>query len=187
MPIRLVPPAEVERAWEPWRPEKGQRFNLRWAGHLYRRAAFGGTLDELRKAVKDGPDAAIDRLVQGDAEAASLEALIATSGASIAQGDIANLRGWWLYGMPNGGHPLREKMTLLWHNNFATSFAKVQKTQSMYAQNQLLRKHALGSFKAMVAEISRDPAMLVWLDANRNVKGQANENYARELMELFTL
>jgi uncharacterized protein (DUF1800 family) len=176
------------RAWEPWRPDDNQRFDLRWAGHLYRRAAFGGTLDELRQAVKNGPDATVDRLMKGDPAAANYEPLIAASGASIAQsGDEANLRGWWLYAMLYGGHPLREKLTLFWHNHFATSVAKVRNVPAMLAQNQIIRKYALGSFRAMLSDISRDPAMLIWLDSNRNVKGQANENFARELLELFTL
>jgi uncharacterized protein DUF1800 len=176
------------RAWEPWLPDDNQRFDLRWAGHLYRRAAFGGTLAELRQAVKDGPDATVDRLMKGDPTAASYEPLIAASGASIAQsGDEANLRGWWLYAMLFGGHPLREKLTLFWHNHFATSVAKVRSVPAMLGQNQIIRKYALGSFRVMLSDISRDPAMLIWLDSNRNVKGQANENFARELLELFTL
>jgi uncharacterized protein (DUF1800 family) len=155
---------------------------------LYRRAAFGATHDELRRAVKDGPQITLDRLLAGDAAAKEYEPLIAETGASIAKGgEETALRGWWLYAMLNSGHPLREKMTLFWHNHFATSIAKVRSTEAMYAQNQSLRRHALGKFGPLLAEISRDPAMLVWLDSNRNIKGQANENYAREVMELFTL
>ena len=89
--------------------------------------------------------------------------------------------------MLNGGHPLREKLTLFWHNHFATSIAKVQRTALMFRQNGLLRKHALGKFGPFLHAMSKDPAMLVWLDSNSNVKGKPNENYARELMELFSL
>src|SRR5438270_2347565 len=78
-------------------------------------------------------------------------------------------------------------MTLFWHSHFATSIAKVRQPALMQQQNALIRKHALGKFRPLVLEMSRDPAMLIWLDSNSNVKGQANENYARELMELFTL
>jgi uncharacterized protein (DUF1800 family) len=176
------------QAWQPWQPDDNQPWSLRWAGHLYRRAAFGGTLAELRQAVKDGPHATVDRFLAGDSAAKSFEPLIADAGASIAKGEDENaLRGWWLYAMLNSGHPLREKMTLFWHNHFATSIAKVRGTEAMYAQNQTLRRHALGRFRPMLADMSRDPAMLIWLDSNRNVQGQANENYAREVMELFTL
>src|SRR5262249_49753957 len=97
------------------------------------------------------------------------------------------LRGWWLYGMFQGGHPLREKMTLFWHNHFATSMAKVQNPDLMFRQNCLLRAHALGQFGPFLQAVSQDGAMLVWLDSNSNVKGRPNENYARELMELFSL
>jgi uncharacterized protein (DUF1800 family) len=89
--------------------------------------------------------------------------------------------------MMHGGHPLREKMTLFWHNHFATSATKVQSATLMYRQNQLLRQHALGKFSTLLHEVGRDPAMLVWLDASQNVKGRPNENYAREVMEIFTL
>jgi hypothetical protein len=190
MPVRLpaLDQIDPQQAWETWKPDATRPFDVRWAGHLYRRAAFGGTMDELRRAVKEGPDATVARLLKGDADAANYEPLIAASGASIAQGgDEKDLRGWWLYAMLHSGHPLREKMALFWHNHFATSIAKVRSAAAMFAQNQVLRKHALGSFRAMLSEVSRDPAMLIWLDSNRNVKGQPNENYARELMELFTL
>ncbi|HEY1375969.1 MAG TPA: DUF1800 family protein, partial [Gemmataceae bacterium] len=184
-PLDRVDPA---RAWQPWQPDDNQTWSPRWAGHLYRRAAFGATLDELRRAVKDGPQATLDRLLQGDPDAKQYEQLVTDTGASIAKGgDESALRGWWLYAMLNSGHPLRERLTLFWHNHFATSIAKVRSTEAMYAQNQTLRRHALGKFRPLLAEVSRDPAMLVWLDSNRNVKGQANENYAREVMELFTL
>jgi hypothetical protein len=190
MPTRLpnLDQVDPQRAWEPWRPDAIHPFDLRWAGHLYRRAAFGGTLDELRQAAKDGPEATVDRLLQGDAESANYEPLIAASGVSIAQGgDQDNLRGWWLYAMLHSGHPLREKLTLFWHNHFATSIAKVRSSAAMFAQNQIVRKYALGSFRGLLADVSRDPAMLIWLDSNRNVKGQPNENFAREMLELFTL
>jgi hypothetical protein len=78
-------------------------------------------------------------------------------------------------------------MTLFWHNHFATSYAKVRSTKLMYEQNVILRKHALGRFRPFLLDMSRDTAMLVWLDSNRNVKGAPNENYAREVMELFSL
>src|SRR4051812_35095696 len=121
MPVRwpALDSVDPNRAWAPWNPDAAQPFNLRWAGHLYRRAAFGGTLDELRRAVKEGLQATIDRLFNGDRDAANYEPLISASGASIAQsGDENNLRGWWLYAMLYSGHPLREKMSLFWHNHF---------------------------------------------------------------------
>jgi uncharacterized protein (DUF1800 family) len=119
---------------------------------------------------------------------AGWQKLIADLGEKAAtQGQIFQLRSWWLYTILNTPHPLQEKLTLFWHNHFATSFAKVQRPMLMCRQNALLRRHALGKLRPFVLEISRDPAMLYWLDSNSNVKGRPNENYARELMELFTL
>ena len=89
--------------------------------------------------------------------------------------------------MLESGHPLREKLTLFWHNHFATSYTKVRSTKLMFQQNLTLRRHALGKFRPFLLDMSKDTAMLVWLDSNRNVKGAANENYAREVMELFSL
>ncbi len=108
-------------------------------------------------------------------------------GRLVASDDGEQLRGWWLYGMLHAGHPLREKLTLFWHNHFATSLLKVQDATLMFRQNCLLRQHALGRFGDLLQAISRDAAMLVWLDSASNVKGKPNENYARELMELFSL
>src|SRR5207248_9579782 len=84
-------------------------------------------------------------------------------------------------------HPLREQMTLFWHNHFATSNAKVRNAGYMLLMYDLMSRHALGNFRDLLQDISKDPAMLVWLDTNQSKKGQPNENYARELMELFSL
>src|SRR3954454_3978149 len=102
---------DPSRAWQPWQPDDNQPWSLRWAGHLYRRAAFGATIDELRRAVKEGPQRTLDRLLAGDADAKNYESLIADTGASIAKGnDESALRGWWLYTILNSGYPLREKL-----------------------------------------------------------------------------
>jgi hypothetical protein len=184
-PLDKLDPNE---AWQPWQPDDKQPFDLKWAGHLYRRAAFGASLGELQDAVKRGLPATLDRLLQGDPKAPAFDATLARLGKTIAGRDNAHeLRGWWLYRMLHSPHPLREKMTLFWHNHFATSIVKVQSTTLMAVQNELLRKHALGKFRPFLLEMSQDPAMLLWLDSNSNVKGKPNENYARELMELFSL
>jgi uncharacterized protein (DUF1800 family) len=175
-------------AWQPWQPDDKQPWDLKWAGHLYRRATFGASHTELQDAVKRGLPATLDLLLQGDAKAAAFDATLARLGKTIAGRENAHeLRGWWLYRMLHSPYPLREKMTLFWHNHFATSVVKVASTVLMAQQNELLRKHALGKFRPFLLEMSQDPAMLVWLDSNGNVKGKPNENYARELMELFSL
>jgi uncharacterized protein (DUF1800 family) len=180
--------ADPSQAWQPWEPGRGERFNLKWAGHLFRRAGFGASLPELRAAVEQGLDATLARLVDRDESAAARLRLLESVGDRMISDDRPDeLRAWWCYSMLHTAQPLREKMTLFWHNHFATSITKVGRPTLMYAQNKLLRRHALGKFRAFLLDISRDPAMIVWLDNNSNVKGKPNENYAREVMELFSL
>lgn len=97
------------------------------------------------------------------------------------------LLGWWFERMCATGWPLREKMTLFWHGHFATSLEKVRQTPLMARQNELFRRHALGSFRDLTKDIVEDPAMMIYLDTNTSRKQSPNENFARELMELFTL
>ncbi|MEO8386366.1 MAG: DUF1800 family protein, partial [Betaproteobacteria bacterium] len=97
------------------------------------------------------------------------------------------LREWWFREMLTTPSPLAEKMTLFWHNHFATSQQKVRFTPLIYRQNVMLRQQALGNFGVMLRQIARDPAMLVYLDGANSRKEQPNENFAREVMELFTL
>lgn len=98
-----------------------------------------------------------------------------------------DLREWWFREMLSTPSPLTEKMTLFWHNHFATSQQKVKRTVFLYDQNVLLRKYALGDFRAMLHQIAKNPAMLIYLDNANSRKEQPNENFAREVMELFTL
>lgn len=98
-----------------------------------------------------------------------------------------DLRGWWLHEMLTTPSPLTERMTLFWHNHFVSSQQKVKYAELMYRQNVLLRRNALGNFGVMLHEVSKDPAMLIYLDNASNRKGTPNENFAREVMELFTL
>jgi hypothetical protein len=177
------------QAWQPWRPSASDPWNVKWAGHLYRRAAFGASRDELLEALHLGPEGTLDLLLRGRPDAEELHETLMDVGRVAAESDVggARLRAWWIYCMLHAGHPLREKLTLFWHNHFATSLAKVQSPALMFRQNALLRAHALGKFGPLLQGISRDPAMLLWLDSNTNVKGKPNENFARELMELFSL
>jgi uncharacterized protein (DUF1800 family) len=186
----LAPPEKLDpvEAWKPWQPTQKQPWDLKWAGHLYRRAAFGASLPELRQAVKDGPATTLGRLVDGPKDAADTIKVLNETGRLIAQQrSLHDFRAWWVYCMFHGPHPLREKLTLFWHDHFATSVNKVASDTLMYRQNVLIRRNALGKFGPFLQEMSKDPAMLIWLDNNSNVKGRANENYARELMELFSL
>lgn len=97
------------------------------------------------------------------------------------------LKNWWMKHLLNTDAPVNEHMTLFWHNHFTSSLEKVEQPHLLYLQNQFLRKNAMGNFRTMIHEVARDPAMLVYLDGDKNVKGSPNENFARELLELFTI
>ncbi len=184
-PLDQIDPVE---AWQPWEPTAAEPWDLKWAGHLYRRAAFGASPGEMNDAVARGLPATLDLLIKGTPDADDIEKTLVAVGAKTA--DRANpfeLRAWWLYGMLNGRRPVQEKMTLFWHNHFATSIAKVKRTTWMFNQNRLIRQHALGKFGPFLHDMSKDAAMIVWLDNNSNVQAHPNENYAREVMELFSL
>ncbi|MDB5313188.1 MAG: hypothetical protein JWO38_7390 [Gemmataceae bacterium] len=183
-------PSELSRvdpadAWKPWRPSAATPWDRKWVAHLYRRAAFGPSPAETDRALADGFETTLDRLMTGQPDAPALQDLFADAGEYFK--DPLKLRAWWLYVMLEGKHPLREKLTLFWHNHFATSFAKVQRVHLMFEQNLTLRKHALGKFRPFLLDMSKDTAMLKWLDSNQNIRSAPNENYAREVMELFSL
>ncbi|WP_040503937.1 DUF1800 domain-containing protein [Leucothrix mucor] len=101
--------------------------------------------------------------------------------------ESVRMKQWWLQHLLTTKAPVQERMTLFWHNHFTSSFEKVEQPKIMLVQNQLLRDNALGNFAVMLRKIARDPAMLVYLDGSLNKKGKPNENFARELLELFTL
>jgi Protein of unknown function (DUF1800) len=191
MPVNADDLARLEpaAAWRPWEPDARNPWNLKWAGHLFRRAAFGASWDELQTAVRDGLRRTLERLLAGGPGHAEFDQLADAVGPERgdAEGDPSGLEWWWLQRMARTPHPLRERMTLLWHDHFATSIAKVRQPALMKRQNVLLRRHALGRFRLFLLDVCRDPAMLIWLDGNTNVRGRPNENFARELLELFTL
>ena len=97
------------------------------------------------------------------------------------------LKSWWMLHLLHTDTPVNEHMTLFWHNHFTSSLEKVMQPKLMYLQNKLLRQNAMGNYRNLIHKIARDPAMLIYLDGSMNVKGSPNENFARELLELFTL
>ena len=184
----MAQPLDPRRAWERYRPTADAPWDVRRVGHLYRRASFGATGEELEAGLRDGPDQTIDRLLAGGPNLAAFEEDQKPAAQIIARGNNGPLaRAWWVKRMLYTPHPLREKLTLFWHNHFATSNAKVNNAGFMLGQFELMYRHALGSFRTLLLEMGKDPAMLVWLDTNTSKKGMPNENYARELMELFSL
>jgi uncharacterized protein (DUF1800 family) len=158
------------------------------AAHLLGRAQFGFSTQELDRAVAGGLNATIERLLAPQRESVEFQqAESALRKTALATGEIADLKIWWLYRMWSSANPLVEKVALFWHNHFATSNDKVRSVAQMLAQNELIRAQGLGDFKKLLHGMARDTAMLVWLDGNANRKRHPNENFAREIMELFAL
>jgi uncharacterized protein (DUF1800 family) len=182
--------AAVDRdwAWQAYRPTKENPWNLARAAHLQRRAGCGATWAQLQQSLERGPAESVEALLGGEAEATAFyDGARSTVESLWGTNNRQDLPAWWLYVMLHTPQPLLEKMTLFWHGHFATSMAKVEDSRLMYRQNELLRQYALGKFRPLLAEMARDPAMLVWLDSTTNRKSRPNENFAREVMELFAL
>jgi len=150
-------------------------------GHLLRRAGFGLSPDDAADWRKLGYKGAVRRLLD------ELDGPLPPDPPSFDPYEPGAIQQLWLDRMASGKAPLAEKLALFWHGRFATSDAKVQEPALMWAQYRLFRGEGSGRFSALALKVSRDVAMIRWLDGNANRKGQANENYARELQELFTL
>ena len=182
------------------------------AAHLLRRAAFGGRPEDAEVLAAAGLEGAVDRLLADDGrglpsppvtdpaeERRRRELRRALRGGEPAarmefgaynramNETFAALRTWWLERMRAGGAGVQEKLTLFWHGHFATSQTKVRFNHLMLGQNETFRRLGLGPFGALCAAMVRDPAMLVWLDGRQSQGKAPNENFAREILELFTL
>jgi uncharacterized protein (DUF1800 family) len=181
------------------------------AAHLAARAGFGGTPDQLERWTQQGLEATLQELLHPEMESSpqpscaapnqfvSLRERVqaAMSGEETAAAkrtvrqavneQLFELVNWWTQRMLATHAPLVEKMTLFWHGHFATSALKVRSPYKLWQQNEALRRHALGNFATLTKAISRDPAMMVYLDLASSKSEHPNENFARELMELFTL
>ncbi|MBW7990510.1 MAG: DUF1800 domain-containing protein [Planctomycetes bacterium] len=173
-------------AWAVYQPNAQQPWNLIRAGHLFRRATFGAGWEQLQQALSDGPQRTIDKLLKPQADTTAFNNIYDGYDNSAA-GSIKSLRAWWLRRIIQTPHPLLEKMTLFWHSHFATNSDKVKNPRLMLQHIQLLRSHALSSFQDMLQAISHDPAVLIYLGADANRKALPNENFARPLMENFTM
>jgi uncharacterized protein (DUF1800 family) len=183
--LKQIDPHEAWRAFEPTDKQPWSRL---LAAHLYRRAGFGASWTELNHAATQSPADVVGALLMpGDAATQNEASFESFDRSVVAAGNVEGLPPWWLYRMRHSRDPLLEKLTLFWHGHFATSAAKVLDIRMMVSQQRLFRDHARGQFGPLVHAISRDPAMLVYLDSSTNRKTHPNENYARELMELFCL
>jgi uncharacterized protein (DUF1800 family) len=180
--------------------------------HLLRRAGFGASADELATYERLSSSQAVDRLVNYDAIPDTVDSNIGKPGyvGTTSQGQFSpntvvnDARQRWLFRMIHSDRPLQEKMTLFWHNYFATGFTKVSgavKSQNatrlmaakasedpkqQQGQIEFLRANALGNLRDLLLGVAKDPAMLIWLDGDTNTKAKPQENFGRELMELFS-
>jgi uncharacterized protein (DUF1800 family) len=154
-------------------------WNEENAAHLLRRAGFGPRPPEVASAVKKGMAKTIAGLFKPWKKSDKLPKKPKTD-------SLEDLQAWWLRRMLATKSPLIEKMALFWHNHFATALSKVERLPLMHQQNRTLRKLAVGKFSTLCLALARDPAMVIWLDNISNIASDPNENFARELMELFT-
>jgi uncharacterized protein (DUF1800 family) len=187
-----IKPNHVPDPWVAYASDTGVPWDLARVVHLHRRAGFAATWAEIERDLRDGPEASVTRVLQGksridgivkDFEAVS--AALADAAASTASAD--RLKAWWVFRMLFSPDALGERLTLLWHNHFATSNLKVNDLAAMRRQNEVLRQFARAPFGDLLRHVIKEPATLDWLDAPANRKEHPNENLAREAMELFTM
>ncbi|MGE3536676.1 MAG: DUF1800 family protein [Candidatus Tectimicrobiota bacterium] len=157
-------------------------------GHLWRRAGFGATPEELTAALARGYEATVEEFLQPERAADFDDDLLCRSFPDFHETrkiDVAQAA--WVWRMIHTQRPLQEKMALFWHCLFATGNAKVEHPPQMTAQIDTFRRVALSDFRTILLELCRDPAMLFWLDNQLNTREVHNENYGRELLELFSM
>ena len=156
--------------------------------HLMRRAGFGATLQELEESQAKGYEATVEVLLHPEDIPEWDDDLFRRY-----QPDLNSVmyfesaQAYWMYKMINSKRPLEEKIALFWHGLFATAYGKLNHAKGVVNQTDTFRRHGLGSFHNILMELSRDPAMIFWLDNKDNHKDAPNENYGRELLELFSM
>ena len=156
--------------------------------HLMRRAGFGATRDQLEAHAANGYESTVDELLDPGEERRIGDDLIRRFHPELSGMMGPNASGEnWLYRMATTSTPLREKMALFWHGIFATGYPKVIHGKALSDQIRMFRRYGMGGFRTLLAELSKDPAMIIWLDNQDNQKDAINENYGRELLELFSM
>ena len=156
--------------------------------HLMRRAGFGATRDQLDSYAAQGYEATAEELLNPVDERRMGDDLIRRFHPELSGMMGPNASGEnWLFRMATTTTPLQEKMSLFWHGIFATGYPKVIHGKALSDQIRMFRRHGMGSFRTLLVELSKDPAMIIWLDNQDNHKGAINENYGRELLELFSM
>ena len=156
--------------------------------HLMRRAGFGATRDQIDAYADKGYEATVDELLDPSDERRMGDDLIRRFQPELSGMLNENQSGPnWLYRMATSTAALQEKIALFWHGIFATGYPKVTHGKALSDQIRMFRRYGMGSFRMLLVELSKDPAMIIWLDNQDNHKGAINENYGRELLELFTM
>ncbi len=158
--------------------------------HLMRRAGFGATRDELEQYVARGYQETVEDLLYPENAPAGLEDEDLLRRYHVGYNSyllVFNGAGYWMYRMINTERPLEEKIALFWHGIFATGYTKLNQPKAIANQVDMFRRYGLGDFRTLLVELSKDPAMIFWLDNIDNHKGAVNENFGRELLELFSL
>lgn len=179
---------DASAAWSQFDPSVDGAWDKQRVRHLVRRSAIGASDQLIDELLGMNPEAAVDRLLTGAPDADDRQQQSDQLARTIlASNDPKRLSAWWTYELTSSPHPLRERMTVFWHGHFATSGDKVLDAEALYRQNRMFRDQALGNFRTLTHGVAKDPAMLVYLDSATNRKAHPNENFARELMELFCL
>ena len=156
--------------------------------HLMRRAGFGASRDELEARVEMGYEAVVEELLHPTDPQNLPDDIIRRYHTEQAEMRLADgAAAYWLYRMITTRCQLEEKLSLFWHGLFATGYNKLNQARALVNQIEMFRRHGMGNFSNLLVELSKDPAMIIWLDNNDNHKDAINENYGRELLELFSL
>lgn len=156
--------------------------------HLLRRTGFGWNAKDWKAAMGLGLSGVTQQRLHPESIPDNLAEVQNTIvGDFVDLDNLDSIRQWWVFRMVHSSRQLEEKMTLFWHQHFATANYKVNNPRWMWQQIEMFRNNGLGNFRSLLLEVMRDPAMMIWLDGNTNRSGKANENFARELMELFTM
>jgi hypothetical protein len=162
--------------------------DLALMAHFMRRAGFGASREELETRVAQGYEATVEELLHPERQPPVDEEVLYRYFPNI-EGPLAppQAQANWVYRMINTQRPLEEKMALFWHQLFATGNSKIDNPPELLQQIAMFRRHGLGSFRTLLVELAKNPAMIYWLDNNGNHNGAINENWGRELLELFSM
>ena len=156
--------------------------------HLMRRAGFGATRDELEEYMAKGYEATVEELLHPADPQNMPDDIIRRYHVDHSElRELGAAGAYWIYRMITTRCPLEEKMALFWHGLFATGYSKLNQARALLDQIDMFRRHGLGDFSTLLVELSKDPAMIIWLDNQENHKDAINENYGRELLELFSM